>query len=719
MKLKILLLGIILSGFLLVAYSFPLSVFAQPDITSSWSVEETLPEYLASHTSFVLENEIFVVGGANSLDYSSIWRANFSEGDLSTWVQAGALPQSRYWASGVGKDSHVYQIGGASLQISGLYTDSTLLGEREDGGIGSWTEQAPLPQKLGLGAAVISGNNIYFSGGFNSVETSNKVYKATIGVGGSVEEWVEVSSMPIALFGHGMVEDNGNLYIIGGYAGGSQDKVYRAIVSSDGSLSSWSEESLLPKGLYRPGIIKVGKTIFSVGGDNNGISIDRIYFTQIGSDGSLGPWQESSHRLPAGVHGGAVSLVNEYLYLIGGYRSGIGYLNSVYYTKLDIEAETMLNVPLFMQTDPTWGSHIYDSANIWSSATPTISAWGCAMTSAVMVFRYQGITKLPDGQDLNPGTLNTWLKSQSDGYVNTGWVNWLALSRLSKLAKSQNPDFTSDALEYKRNHGYSPEQLTQDIEADIPGILEVPGHFIVGKGVSGNTFKINDPYYADRVDLTSYSDTFSSLGRFVPSNTDLSYLMFIIEDGATITVKDKNGDSIGEGFTQQSIDEDGGGSKNGSQFFMYYVPKPTDGTYSVEVKAFTQMPYSLQIYAYDQDGEVKKYEQNGIAGSTGDLFEISYKKQNLKKTSVKVKSTFENLLSDIEYFYLNKQIKSKTVYLLMKQTVSRARGAQSKAIAKGLMASFLVILETNKKYLISSEAHSILKPQAVSILSSL
>ncbi len=160
----------------------------------------------------------------------------------------------------------------------------------------------------------------------------------------------------------------------------------------------------------------------------------------------------------------------------------------------DILPAKDLNVPLLRQTDPLWGAQVYDSASRWSPAHATISDWGCAETSAAMILQYYGITKLPNNINLDPGTLNTWLKNQPDGYIGNGLLNWLAISRLSKLAKTNNPNFIYDALEYRRK-GIDKVSLTDDINAGQPDILEEPGHFIVGKGINADTFNINDPYY--------------------------------------------------------------------------------------------------------------------------------------------------------------------------------------------------------------------------------
>ena len=143
----------------------------------------------------------------------------------------------------------------------------------------------------------------------------------------------------------------------------------------------------------------------------------------------------------------------------------------------------MLDVPLLKQTNAAWKSRIYDSANLWSPRDPSINAWGCALTSAAMVFNYHGLKKLPSGIALTPSTLNDWLKTQKDGYVGNGLVNWLALTRLSKQSVSVNNIFSFDALEFSKLIPGSISGIKIDLSNNITDILEEPGHFIVAKGI--------------------------------------------------------------------------------------------------------------------------------------------------------------------------------------------------------------------------------------------
>lgn len=740
-------MAFILTVALLFSYSYFSKVYAASDLTNPWSNDISFPLRIASQTSYAMNDKLFLMGGADTNAYSSVYSSIAEQGDLSMWhEQDTTLPESRYWAASTSKD-RVYVLGGASTSPSFHYMQTVISGIAGAGGeVASWRDESSLPEPFGLGASTIVGDRIYFSGGFNSNYVSDAVYSAVINSDGSLGAWETVSTLPFRVYGHGMVSYGDYIYVIGGI---ENSTVLTGKVEADGTIASWEMKATFPSSVYRAGVTLVDNYIYVVGGNDGVNELDTVYFTTINPDGSLEPWGSSVNVLPNLIQGGTLTRVNDYLYFIGGYHNG--YLDSVYKTKLNVTStpsptvtpnltpsvspspslsptpsptpiptEPLLHVPLFMQTDNLWKNQIYDSATLWAPNTPGIYSWGCAMTSAVMVFRYQGITKLPDGKDLNPGTLNTWLKEQVDGYVNTGWVNWLALSRLSKLAKSQNPAFTYDALEYSRVGGYSPDLLREDIKQGIPGIIEVPGHFIVGKGIVGKSFKINDPFYDNRLNLGSYGNTFLSLGRFIPSHTDLSYMMLLVEEGVTVSVKDKNNNVVGEGFTQQPIHEDGGDTVNGKQFYMYYVKKPIDGAYRIEVSSESQNKYSLQAYVYDEKGAVKKLTQNGVLGvQKNDVFELVYDRKDLKKTSIKEKTNYDSLLADVEYFYSNKQIKNKTIYLLMKETVMQAKSSKIKKLAKGYMTAFIIILDTNKKKIIDLDAYDILKPQAFSIISSL
>lgn len=329
-----------------------------------------------------------------------------------------------------------------------------------------------------------------------------------------------------------------------------------------------------------------------------------------------------------------------------------------------LDDDVKLDVPLIKQTDPLWKDILYDSADKWASGDTSIGRWGCALTSAAMVFKYNGINKMPNGLDLTPDTLNSWMKLQSDGYVREGWVNWLALARLSKIAKPQN-SYTFDGLEYSRINHEDKNQLATNINNKLPGILEETGHVVVATGSDSahNTFTINDPYYA-RDDLTSYGNTFLSMGTYTPSNTDLSYLMFVVDPTVNISLTDTFGNPLGEVYLQNTILDPLGLSLNKSNAIkILYFQKPSSGNYKIHVSSNSTQQYTLDEYLYDINANVKQGTFTGIVGNgNSDDFDIVFDKNDLSKSSVKAKVTFESLKQDIKTFYQNGAFKNKKIY---------------------------------------------------------
>ncbi len=347
-----------------------------------------------------------------------------------------------------------------------------------------------------------------------------------------------------------------------------------------------------------------------------------------------------------------------------------------------------LQVLQLKQTSNPWQSDIYDTANIWSPSDPTINSWGCALTSAVMVFKYHGLNKLPDGTTLDPGSLNYWLKNQPDGYIHNGLVNWLALSRLSRLAKSINEISSFDALEYRRVNSYNSTQLTTDINNGIPGILEEPGHFIVAKGINGSTFNINDPYYS-RLTLSDYGNTFLSLGRFLPSSTDLSYIMLIVDEDVNIKLFDSFNNQAGEQYIQDPIENDSSlGEYSGDNLKIIYLSKPDSGGYKIEVSSATSNDYNLDAYFYDTQGNIHLINLSGFVSSNNeDIYDINFDRENNQDSTIN--AAFNNLHFDLNYLLSTGGIKNKGLYNSLKSKSENAQKAKDNKTKTNILNALL------------------------------
>jgi len=198
---------------------------------------------------------------------------------------------------------------------------------------------------------------------------------------------------------------------------------------------------------------------------------------------------------------------------------------------------SVLNVPYFSQKDPNWANLEYDSAKQWSRE-PTIGRWGCALTSVTGILHYHGFTKFADNSAITPGTLNTWLKAQPDGYVGNGLLNWNAVVRLTQeLAKR----FQKTSLVYSKGD-FLKSFGRQEIYAKRPFILEVPGHFVNVIGVRGSELIANDPNEREVIDIDNINIVRLSMRKFTPGKKQESSVLVTVPNGvkANLTVSGKS-----------------------------------------------------------------------------------------------------------------------------------------------------------------------------------
>lgn len=250
---------------------------------------------------------------------------------------------------------------------------------------------------------------------------------------------------------------------------------------------------------------------------------------------------------------------------------------------------TPSSFPYLSQKDPAWGGKEYDSATSWAGlGKDGIDRWGCALTSvAMMLQKYE--VKTPDGTNVDPDILNTWLKSQPDGYVGPGLLNWIAVTRYAHQSYLAGKSPTE--LEYLRQPGSTTPTL--------PAILGVSGHFVVGHNEDTTNWKINDP--ADQTKTTlAKTTTLTSINRFLPSHTDLTNMLFVTSPGVTATLKNALSEIIPiEWFDDYLTDDVDGGS--GPTVRTGIVPKPADGIYRLIVDQPTGEHHDFSLFLYDEE----------------------------------------------------------------------------------------------------------------------
>jgi hypothetical protein len=319
-----------------------------------------------------------------------------------------------------------------------------------------------------------------------------------------------------------------------------------------------------------------------------------------------------------------------------GLKAGTG---AVYPTKLRYDnveviwhqpASTQLNVPLFKQTDQRWATTIYDHGTNWSTQ-PTISRWGCLVSSIAMVMNYHGLNKMVDGSQLTPATLNAWLTTQPDGYIGEGLVNWQAVTRLTKQLSEV---LGTPKLEYSRVAGSSLSSTIEFITKKYPSILEVTGHFLVGTGFTNDRqdLLINDPAY-DYTRLSQHSTPLKSTRLLTPSYTDLSYLLITHDPQLEVGLTSSDGSVIPnlEKFTE-SLAAAPNGEPNATTAVIQ-LAKPESADFTLTVTQPQPGPFKVTVFAYDQAAQLTDLSLSGWAGPALQTFRLNYQKNGSSSIS--------------------------------------------------------------------------------------
>ena len=378
-----------------------------------------------------------------------------------------------------------------------------------------------------------------------------------------------------------------------------------------------------------------------------------------------------------------------------------------------------LLVPYLSQKIEPWGSEEYNQASLWAPTQPTISRWGCALTSGAMTLLYYGINKIPGGENLNPGSLNNWLKNQTDGYLREGHLNWHALTRLSKI---MHEEISSPILEFRRS-GKDFSLLDNDLVNNHPPILEVPGHFIVSTGKTNGSYLINDPAWSEKTTLEAYNNDFISMRRLLPTSTNLSALLFVVDPHVNLTLTDRNGNSQGEFYFEGPLTDDISGEIGGKGINILNYNQPPEGEYAISVTASTSASFNLDIYSYDQEANPTAKSFFGFTNPNNPATFSLIEKEGGESENIQRTSTFSRTKQDILESQKSGMITKIGIAKVLLTKINRAEKLKNKGKineTKIILKDFLRELEIYfKKGFIKPKAYLLLKEDVEYLLSTL
>ncbi len=410
----------------------------------------------------------------------------------------------------------------------------------------------------------------------------------------------------------------------------------------------------------------------------------------------------------------------------------------------------ILNVPYFSQNDEPWGSSEYDHAKFLGlkGALATMDRWGCAVTSVAMILRYHNINEMIDGSVIDPGTLNVWLKNNkgySYGFGKDGWysyLNWPSIGKLTNLL--YNSGKSNIKLEHKRAYPStaSIKLLNDDLTVGnsfgpFPDILYVNnnGHFVVVKGLLDDTYAINDPEWGYET-LNSFNNSYSQIDRFVPSQTNLSYITIVVNPDVEILVTDgygrKTGKIIQDGQVLEyneipnatyafsapieNTDSSGDSQMLGTGVNEFLLPVPDDGGYEVALTGLESSFYSLNISTFQKDGANDLVEVYG-SFTPGQSNNINIQYNQLDSSEIEKEITFDNLKIDLQVLYNYGQITNKGVYNSLIKKLDSAIGLKDKKDYEFVLRPFINELKAQRGKHITEQAYLVLMNDISALIS--
>jgi uncharacterized repeat protein (TIGR01451 family) len=326
-------LGII-SVFLLQALAPGFSQVFPGFAATGWLPTIRLPKSLASHSTVIYSNRIYVIGGRdasenpiNTVFYSVI---GSSEG-ISNWEGATSLPTNLFAHTAVVSGERVYVTGGWNGADTSKLTYYALF---DSNGLGNWDRaSARLPIGLDLHSAVEYDGRIYVMGGWDGYQIVKTVYFASIEADGDIINWHSTTDLPQPIYRHSSVVYDRRIYVIGGRTIDKEPlgTVYMGTLTDSG-VGTWIPTTPLPQKLYYQSAFVSNGKIYVMGGYDGSSATDKVYSTTIKADGSLEPWVEAeSLRLPKKLSRHTASPAeNGSVYLVGGEYNDL-YINEVYF----------------------------------------------------------------------------------------------------------------------------------------------------------------------------------------------------------------------------------------------------------------------------------------------------------------------------------------------------------------------------------------------------
>jgi Kelch motif protein len=280
----------------------------------------------SAQDAVVAQDYLYVIGGGDQSGRPSktIQRASINgDGVLGTFatVAGQTLRVPRDFHTNVVVDNYLYVMGGANIGVPVPAVERAPIGA--DGALGAFETLSGVTLSTGRiqPTSARVRQLLYVVGGMTA-----SIEQAPIDAAGNLGAFTPSGvNLTTSRYGHTMAVLGNNLYVIGGRTpSGLTGTLERSQIAADGSLGAFSTVSGVALTTPRTDhmTVAVGNFLYVIAGtgaNGNTLNVERA---PIGFDGTLGAFADAGVGLIVPVPGATATVVGNYLYVLGGQSPG-------------------------------------------------------------------------------------------------------------------------------------------------------------------------------------------------------------------------------------------------------------------------------------------------------------------------------------------------------------------------------------------------------------
>ncbi len=312
---------------------------------AGWKETSPVKEARAGAALVETNGYVYIIGGIDGKNFlNTVEYARINEdGSLGEWKSGPNLNVKRAWQEAVVHNNNIYIVGGANSGEEGGVYASNLLASVEraaiqpDGSLSSWVLEANsmnIPRRCNK--VTVWGDYMYAVGGYAMVML-DLAERAKINPDGTVGKWVmEENHLQVPHYVNGLKSKKGALYVFGGHSqknGVGMKNVEYSKLGEDGATTPWKNTSFLQTGRYGIASASHGDYFYVLGGFTGSKFLDTVGKSRIKADNELEPWQYTTPLSKNRIDYSAV-VYKDRIYLVSG-TNNTGYLNSVEYAQFN------------------------------------------------------------------------------------------------------------------------------------------------------------------------------------------------------------------------------------------------------------------------------------------------------------------------------------------------------------------------------------------------